>query len=149
MWCTAALTVLSGCLTHEVRVDVPAEATGLPTAPVEGRTVIGTAAFTSPPGPPPSTVQRGPLPQDVTVTSWHRDSEGIISRGDAELQTALPWWQRFPVDMVTDIVPTDLVVQSAYTLVTLPVAMHTRAQLDTEAAAAGYASVSPHPQSNP
>lgn len=146
---TVALTALSGCVTHEIRVDVPAETISASAVPVEGRTVIGAATFISPPGPPPSTVQRGPLPQDVTVTAWRRDSEGIIARGDAQISTALPWWQRFPCDMVTDVVPTELVVRSDHTLVTAPVATHTRAQLDAEAAAAGYALLTPPPQSNP
>lgn len=146
--------MLCGCLTHEARIVVPSDAAtfnqpGQSTDVTEGRTVIGTESYVSPPGPPPNTVQRGPLPQDVCVTAWRRDAEGVISRGDARVLTALPWWQRFPFDMATDFAPADLVVRADATLAIAPVGVHTRKLLDTEAAAAGYAPTFPLQQTNP
>ncbi len=137
---------LTGCLTHEARITVPASAVQPATGPqLEGNTTIGAHSFLTPPGPPPSTVQRGPLPQDVTITAWRRDADGLISRDDAEVVTGLPWWQRFPCDMVTDVAPTELVVRAEYDVVLTPVIAHTRAQLDHEAATAGYATISLQP----
>lgn len=146
--------MLCGCLTHEARIAVPADEatpnqTSQTTAVTEGITVIGSDSYVSPPGPPPNTVQRGPLPQDLCITAWRRDAEGVIFRGDARVLTALPWWQRFPFDMATDFAPADLVVRADATLVIAPVNVHTRKQLDTEAAAAGYAPTSPLLQTNP
>lgn len=150
---TVSLT-LCGCLTHEARIVVPSEAAqvnqpGQAIEITEGRTVIGSETYVSPPGPPPNSVRRGPLPQDLCVTAWRRDAEGVISRGDARVLTALPWWQRFPFDMATDFAPADLVVRADATLAIAPVSVHTRKQLDSEAAAAGYASTSLLPQTNP
>lgn len=143
-----SIAALSGCLTHEARISVPAAAAQPATGPqLEGDTTIGAKTFPTPPGPPSSTVNRGPLPQDITVTAWRRDADGLISRGDAEVVTALPWWQRFPCDMATDIVPTELVVRAEYRLALTPVVARTRAQLDQEAAAAGY--VTPSLQTTP
>lgn len=121
---------------HEVRVTAPADQPG-----VDGGAAIGVATHPSPPGPPPLTIRRGTLPQDVPVSAWHRDREGVITRADAELLTPLPWWQRFPFDLATDFAPTDLVVRRDYTLAESPVAAHSREQLDAEAAAAGYATL--------
>lgn len=151
---TTVSLMLCGCLTHEARIVVPADGApshqpGRPADVTEGRTVIGSESFVSPPGPPAHTVHRGPLPQDVCVTAWRRDSEGVISRGDAHLLTALPWWQRFPFDMATDFAPLELVVKAETTLAIAPVLVHSRKQLDTEAAAAGYAPTFPLPQTNP
>lgn len=141
-----SVTALTGCLTHEARIQVPAAAVQPTTGPqLEGSTAIGAQTFPTPPGPPPSTVLRGPLPQDVTITAWRRDADGLISRDDTEVVTGLPWWQRFPCDMATDIAPTELVVQTDYRLTLTPVVAHTRAQLDSEAATAGYATTSSQP----
>ena len=150
IWLGVALSTLTGCLTHEARITVPPDArSDKPADAIEGRTVLGDETFVSPPGPPLSTIRRGPLPQDICVTAWRRDADGVISRGDAQVRTALPWWQRFPFDMATDLVPADLVVQTDTTLAIMPVTTRSRAQLDAEAAAAGYASVTPPPQPNP
>jgi len=65
--------------------------------------------------------------------------------------------------MITDLAPTDLVVRAERTVVISAVVPRTRAQLDVEAAAAGYATTSaaatpnsssttsstPLPQANP
>ncbi len=130
--------MLSSCLTHEARV------TTTPDAPeVEGGTAIGRATYPSPPGPPRETLARGPLPQHLPITAWRRDGEGLISRAEAELLTPLPWWQRFPCDIVSDLMPTPIVVRAECVLVLRPVVGCTRAELDAAAAAAGYAQIVP------
>jgi hypothetical protein len=55
------------------------------------------------------------------------------------MRTPLVWWQRFPIDIATDLIPIDCTVVAEATLAPRPVATRTRADLDREAAAAGYA----------
>jgi hypothetical protein len=133
---------LSSCLTHEARVTAPPAVGSTTSGEVDGNTIIGAQSFPTPPGPPPSTVQSGPLPQEVLVTAWQRDAEGLISRDQADVRTELPWWQRFPCDMATDLTPTALVVRTEYRLDLKPITARTRAELDREALSAGYTSVS-------
>jgi hypothetical protein len=136
---------LSSCLTHEARISASPAVASATNGQVDGNTIIGAQIFATPPGPPPSSVQTGPLPQEVLVTAWQQDAEGHISRDEAKVRTDLPWWQRFPCDMATDLTPTNLVVRTEYRLALKPVTAHTRTELDREALSAGYASV-PSPQ---
>jgi hypothetical protein len=131
---------LSSCLSHEARIAAPPAVAATAGGAVDGNTIIGEHAFATPPGPPASTVQAGPLPQEVLVTAWQCDAAGVISRDQADVRTDLPWWQRFPCDMATDLAPGELVVRTEYRLALKPVTAHTRAELDREAISAGYAS---------
>ncbi len=127
---------LSGCLSHEARV------TCIPD-PVdqEGSTVIGRTTHNSPPGPPALTVDRSPLPRDVQLTAWRKSvTGGPLRRQETALRTPLPWWQRFPCDLAVDLTPMDITVAAASTIDPQPLTPRTYADLDREAAAAGYAS---------
>jgi hypothetical protein len=59
---------------------------------------------------------------DLPVTAWRRSAAGPLERADLRVQTALPWWQRFPADLVADLLPIDAAVGTgtAVTLVTVP-----------------------------
>jgi hypothetical protein len=128
---------LSGCLSHEARVTCVPD-------PVdqEGSTVIGSTTHHSPPGPPALTVDRSPLPRDVQLTAWRQSvTGGPLRRQEAVLRTPLPWWQRFPFDLAVDLMPLDITVAASATIDPQPLQPRTHADLDREAAAAGYASV--------
>ena len=130
---TAGL-LLAGCVSHEARVLAPPEPAGL-----TGATVIGGEAHPTPPGPGERTVARDALPREVAVSAWRRDGDGAISRQETVVRTPLAWWQRFPIDIATDLIPIDCTASAETTLAPRPVATRTRADLDREAAAAGYA----------
>ncbi len=126
--------LLAGCVSHEARVLAPPEPAGL-----VGSTAIGRETHPSPPGPGERTIERNALPREVAVSAWRRDADGVISRQEMMVRTPLVWWQRFPIDIATDLVPIDCTVVAEATLAPRPVATRTRADLDREAAAAGYA----------
>lgn len=129
-----ASVLLTGCVSHEARILAPPEPAGL-----TGGTVIGSEAHPTPPGPEERTVSRDALPREVAVSAWRRDTDGAISRQETVVRTPLPWWQRFPLDIATDLIPIDFSVAAETTIAPRPVATRTRADLDREAAAAGYA----------
>jgi hypothetical protein len=129
--------LLSSCLSHEARVTCAPEPVN-----AEGSTVIGSSTHPSPPGPPPVTIERSPLPRDLPITAWRQNVEGgPMSRQETELRTPLPWWQRFPCDLAVDFIPVDFTVAAATTISPQPLQPRTYADLDREAAAAGYAPV--------
>ena len=73
------------------------------------------------------------------ISVWQRDSAGVISREDLMIRTALPWWQRFPFDYASDLLPIPARVTAEHTITPHPITARTRSALDREAAAAGYA----------
>jgi hypothetical protein len=130
----SALLLLAGCVEHETRIHSPPPAAG-----DEGAMVIGNARATIPPGAQSLSVDRSPLPRETVVSVWQRDTAGVISREDLVVQTTLPWWQRFPCDYASDLLPIDARVSAEHTLAPRPITPRTRSALDREAAAAGYA----------
>ncbi len=129
------VAMLSGCLTHEARITAPPDTVDID----EGATAIGRSDTVSPPGPPEQTLLVSPLPLAVPVSAWRRDQDGVLWRSDMEVATPLPWWQRFPVDFATDMLPISYHAEVAATIVARPVTPRTRDDLEQEARAAGYA----------
>ena len=127
------ILLLSGCVSHEARVTSTADVAGS-----EGATVIGGTSYSAPPA---LTVDRSPLPRQLPVSAWRRDETGAIARYETEVTTPLPWWQRFPCDLVADLVPVDLTVVAEAHIAVVPITPRTRDDLDREAAAAGYATI--------
>ena len=125
-----------------------------PTGSTEGATAIGKQVSSTPPGPPEQTLILSPLPLAVPVSAWRRDQDGVIWRSELLAQTPLPWWQRFPIDFATDVLPVAYRSEAAVTVSEAPLTAYTRADLDREAAAAGYApapipDVAPAPKQSP
>lgn len=58
----------------------------------------------------------GPLPVDFQVTAWRRSAAGPLERADLRVRTDLPWWQRFPADLVADFLPIDAAVETTSTI---------------------------------
>jgi hypothetical protein len=129
-----SLLLLAGCVEHETRILGHAPAAG-----AEGAVVIGSARTSIPPGAPGISSDRSPLPRETVVSVWQRDGEGVIAREDLVVRTTLPWWQRFPCDYASDLLPIDARVTAEHTIAPRPITPRTRSALDREAAAAGYA----------
>lgn len=134
----AALVSACGCVQHRTAVNPP-----LPAAPpAAGESAVVThlitgAKVTDEPREP--VTGSSPLPIDLPVSVWRRDSDGTLSRGELRVTTALPWWQRFPADVVADLAPIDAEVFASGTAELTPVATADRARLFADAERDGYA----------
>lgn len=126
--------ILTSCLTHEARITAPPA----PASTEEGATAIGQDSTLTPPGPPEQTVIVSPMPLSVPVSAWRRDQDGVIYRHELIAQTPLFWWQRFPMDFATDMLPIAYPSEVAATIHESPITPRTRAELDREATEAGY-----------
>lgn len=129
----------AGCVVHEARVTVPpAPSAGPGSKAPPTRMVVGTRP--SAPASKDPVVLRGPLPQDVQVSAWHMDADGsILCRAEQRVTTPLSWWQRFPCDIVSDLIPADVVARSEATLECRPVPATDAAALAESARCDGYA----------
>jgi hypothetical protein len=91
----------------------------------------------------------GPFPQDIVATGWNRSGENeVLHRWDGRCQTPLPWWQRFPFDLATDLAPTTFTSERTVTIVCHDLPRTDPERLATEARAAGYAAPAA-PAANP
>ena len=127
-----------GCVEHRTAVNPP-----LPAAPAPAgesatitQLIVGSKVSDEPKAP---ITEASPMPIDVPVTVWRRDSDGTLSRGDLRVTTARPWWQRFPADIVTDLTPIDFEIFASGTATFTPVETSDRAALYAQAASDGYA----------
>lgn len=128
----------TGCVEHRTAVNPP-----LPAAPAPAgesatitQLIVGSKVTDEPHVP---ITEASPMPIDVPVSVWRRDSDGTLSRGDLRVTTARPWWQRFPADIVTDLTPIDFEIFSSGTATFTPVQTFDRVALYAQAANDGYA----------
>ena len=77
----------------------------------------------------------------VDVWSIHPYGERRVYR--SRLTTPLPWYQRFPCDLLLDLWPATVSFDTTENCVLLPCRTHTPAELDAAAFAAGYAVTMP------
>ncbi|MBA3701061.1 MAG: hypothetical protein H0W78_19600 [Planctomycetes bacterium] len=127
-----------GCIAHRTAVNPPLPAAPPPPGePAAITQLITGATVTNDPQAP--ITESSHLPIDVPVSVWRRDSDGIISRGELRVTTALPWWQRFPADIVTDLVPIEAEVFASGTATFTQVPNADRAVLFAQAERDGYA----------
>jgi hypothetical protein len=142
-FCTSALVLvgavmLGGCIEHRVAVSPPLPAAPAPAGePAAITQLISGSKVIDEPNQP--TTASSPLPIDLPVSVWRRDSDGLLSRGEMRVTTALPWWQRFPVDAFVDLSPFDAEVFASGTATLTPVPKVDRARLFDQAAHDGYA----------
>ncbi|MEK7413830.1 MAG: hypothetical protein AAB263_11000, partial [Planctomycetota bacterium] len=87
----------------------------------------------------PALAKRGPLPYDIPVTWIVRDNSEHMLVGQARATSPLPWWQRFPADLLVDMWPGDVCVTTIVTVTPTPVRIRTADEITAEAHAAGYA----------
>ena len=147
-WLSLAGLAISGCVEHRTAVNPP-----LPAAPAPAgesatitQLIVGSKVSAEPKAP---ITEASPMPIDVPVTVWRRDSDGTLSRGDLRVTTARPWWQRFPADIVTDLTPIDFEIFASGTATFAPVATTDRAVLYAQAASDGYARREVTPKATP
>jgi hypothetical protein len=132
------LALACGCVQHRTAVNPPLPASPPPAgeSPVITQLIVGAKVIDEPKQP---VTHSSPLPLDLPVSVWRRDSDGTLHRGELRVTTALPWWQRFPADAVTDLAPYDAEVFASGTAAFTPVPTADRAQLFAEAERDGYA----------
>jgi hypothetical protein len=95
-----------GCITHSARVVNPPDQ-------AQSGVVVGTYHDRL----PADLEFHNQLPQNVLITAWNRDEHsGVISRYDGYCRTPLPWWQRFPADIVADLTPIDFTISATQTI---------------------------------
>ncbi len=127
-----------GCIQHRTAVNPPLAspppAAGEPAAITQ--LVTGATIVTE---PQRAIISASPLPIDLPVSVWRRDSDGSLSRGEMRVTTALPWWQRFPADVITDLTPIDAEIFASGTAVLTPVPTTDRSHLFDQAVRDGYA----------
>lgn len=121
----------SACVEHQVRFEPPAAP-----GPYPPGAIIDTR---SEPEWQHADVYADGLPADRRVSAWALDAEGQLHRGDLQLLSPLPWWQRFPADIVTDLLwPGTLTITASGRPALEPQLPLTIADLDRLAAEAGY-----------
>jgi hypothetical protein len=132
------LIATCGCVQHRTAVHPPTPAAPSPTGePAAVTQVIAGAKVVDEPKEPITSAS--PLPIDLPVSAWRRDSDGPLSRAELRVTTARPWWQRFPADAVSDLAPIDAGVDASGTVELVPVPTVDRARLFADAERDGYA----------
>jgi hypothetical protein len=128
----AAFTA-SGCIDHQARVEPPAP--GEPGRPPT-QVISGTSLAID-----PTTVHlvHGSLPIDLPVSAWRRESDGTLLRCEARVTTPLPWWQRFPADAVSDLLPTTYAATASTPVVLAPLPPFDEVRFLAQARSDGYA----------
>lgn len=127
-----------GCVEHRTAVSPPVQAAPPPMGePAAITQLIAGATVTNEPTKPITAAS--PLPIDLPVSVWRRDSDGTLSRGELRLTTDLPWWQRFPADVVSDLAPIDAEIFASGTPTLTPIPAADRTRLFDQAARDGFA----------
>lgn len=116
-----ALAVSTGCVRHQATVTPPAPAAIADDGQRPPTFLAARSKAVERERVEPVTTT-GPLPVDFQITAWRRSAAGPLERADLRVQTPLPWWQRFPADLVADFLPIDAAVEtnSTITLRTVP-----------------------------
>jgi len=132
------LLVSAGCVQHRTAVSPPLPAAPPPAGERAATTqlITGATVTTEPTQP---VTGASPLPIDLPVSVWRRDSDGTLSRGELRVTTGLPWWQRFPADVISDLAPIDAEVFASGTATLTPVPGVDHTHLFDQAARDGYA----------
>ncbi len=123
----------AGCVRHEAEIVLPA----VPGDALRSRMHAG-----GPPRPGSATAasvrESGAMPIAMAGDAWWIDAHGALHRDAGVATTPTPWWQRFPADLVTDLMPWEQPVRARVELAPRPVQIDPAA-LTAAARAAGYA----------
>jgi hypothetical protein len=132
------LLVMVGCVEHRTAVSPPVKADPPPAGEPAAITqlIAGSKVINEPDQP---VTGASPLPIDLPVSAWRRASDGTLARAELRVTTDLPWWQRFPADVVSDLAPIDAEVFASGTATLSPVPLVDRSRLFDQAARDGYA----------
>jgi hypothetical protein len=143
----AALLMCAGCDTHEVRIAPPPAAA--PGEPGDQSFTISVIGVTIIKDPLAETVIRNPLPLEVPISCLRREATGAMSRYENDVRTPLPWYQRFPADMISDPLPWTFTAHAEAAIELSPVPTADLAALAASARADGYARIDVRPQAHP
>ncbi len=126
----AILAVMAqpGCIAHIARIQ-PAEHS------LEGAGLIAGSTSVD---PAVGQTIRQPLPIDLPFSAWEREA-GVLARCEGRVTTPLPWWQRFPVDLVTDFLPMTFEARAERQVTYVPVPARDDDSLFQEASKHGFA----------
>ena len=129
-------SALGGCIVHRGSVamhpDTPSQSLQL--QPVSAMATVVDQPWAGP------TQRVSPFAVELPTAVWLRDNEGSLMRGDVNPQTPRPWWQRFPVDIITDLWPRPIELQAHAVIHPQAIVPRDANELDAEAYAFGYAS---------
>jgi hypothetical protein len=132
-----AALLLGGCDTHEVRIlPPPSPAPGEPGDISFTLSAIGSGLRKDPAS---ESVTTSPLPLQIPVSCLRREADGTISRYEGVATTPLPWWQRFPADMISDPLPWSFIASAQATIVLASVPAADLGALVAQARRDGYA----------
>jgi hypothetical protein len=142
------LLLTVGCIEHRVTVKPPLPADPPPTGEDRATTVlIAGSRFRNEPTQPENFAS--PLPLDIPVSVYRRESDGSLARGEFRVITPLPWWQRFPADAVVDLSPIHATVDADGMPPLIPVIPFNRDQFIRQAERDGYARTATPAKSKP
>lgn len=127
--CAILVLPCAGCLAHRAEVH------GDGADPKAGRSAVGTRVADG----APAEVRTSPLPLQIPASWSYRDADGRLCMASAVVATALPWWQRFPVDLAVDLWPAQVEVAATATLTPRRVTPRSADDITAEARAHGYA----------
>ena len=119
----------AGCVQHRAVLEPPQD--GPPPHLVAGPQAL--ASFDEP------LVAEGPLPRALSGSAWRRSEDGTLLRAEVQVETPRPWWQRFPADIVSDLIPHDFTVEERTRIRLAPVPAAEPETLTAEARRYGYA----------
>lgn len=130
----------SGCIQHQVRLLPP------PGGPPPGTTLLVGNRYED----PHRIIERtSPMPLALSVTAWAQaplkppKEDACIWRIDLIVRTPRPWWQRFPCDIVANLLPWTCTARTQMTLAYRPITpqdgIAATAAMEAEAQAHGYA----------
>jgi hypothetical protein len=125
-----------GCITHQARIVPPAPAGQDAGEPITTVVVVGSAVKRSLDQP---VVQEDSLPLDIPVSAWRRGADGLVTRYEGRATTPLPWWQRFPADLVSDALPMSFTCAASAEVVLAPVPTFDAESFLAQARRDGYA----------
>jgi hypothetical protein len=135
------LLLLSGCDTHEVRISPPPGAA--PGEPGDLGFTLSAIGDVLRKDPLSESVTTSPLPLQIPVSCLRREADGTISRYEGGATTPLPWWQRFPADMISDPLPWTFIAGAQATIVLTSVPTADLGALVAQARRDGYAHAGP------
>jgi hypothetical protein len=128
-----AAAALAGCIEHQARVSGAAPVPGQASLALVGDRVERPWSG--------SAVQRDPLAAELPVTLVVREGDGALRIATVRSASPKPMWQRFPMDVGTDLLWYGNLVSAATAPLILPPAQPMdRAALIAEAHGFGYAS---------
>ena len=123
--CLAGVTINTGCVRHQGTVHIHDHSWNIIQ---DGKKITEDATFSS------------ALPSETHVDAWYRDQQGYIHRAHVHLESSKPLWQRFPADILTDLMwPGDLQVNVEKQLLMRDSMKYSKTSLDRLANKYGFA----------